>query len=203
MRTRDYRRGLDCALAVAMFVSCSLPGISQSSSDTAKPNSQSIDKQRDGSHDFDFLVGTFKMHHWRLRNPLTGSKTWVEFDGTSVGRMLWDGRVSEDEDVFNDPAGRIEGMTIRFYNPKTHQWSIFWASNTAGGLALPATVGQFDRKNGRGEFYDQESFNGRLILVRYLWTDITENSSHWEQAFSDDGGKTWETNWMNTLERQK
>src|SRR6185503_10934267 len=113
----------------------------------------------------------------RLRNPLTGSTTWVEFDGTSVGRLLWDGRVSQDENVFNDPAGTIEGMTVRFYNAKANQWSIYWASNTLGGLALPPTVGRFDRKGGRGEFFDQETWNGRVILVRYLWFDIQEGSS--------------------------
>jgi hypothetical protein len=159
--------------------------------------------QRDGSRDFDFIVGKWKVHHKRLRNPLTGSTTWVEFEGTSVGRLLWDGRVSQDENVFNDPAGTIEGMTVRFYNAKTDQWSIYWASNTLGGLALPPTVGRFDKKDGRGEFFDQETWNGRVILVRYLWFDIQEGSSRWEQAFSDDGGKTWETNWIQYLERVK
>jgi hypothetical protein len=158
---------------------------------------------RDGSRDFDFIVGKWKVHHRRLRNPLSGSSTWVEFDGTSTGRLLWDGRASEDENVFNDPAGTIEGMTVRYYNAKNGQWSIYWASNTLGGLALPATVGSFDRANGRGEFFDHENWNGRMILVRYLWHDIKQDSCRWEQAFSEDGGKTWETNWIQYIERVK
>jgi len=161
------------------------------------------DKERDGQHDFDFLVGTWKTHHRRLRNPLTGSKTWVEFDGTVVGRMLWDGRVSEDEGVIHDPAGSFDGMTIRFYNPKTHLWSLYWSSTTSGNLTLPATVGKFDKKNGRGEFYDHEAIKDKMVLVRYVWRDITPSSCHWEQAFSEDGGKTWETNWTMDHERIK
>jgi len=200
MRTSTVFSQLICA---AMLIAYSSPGIAQSNSDTASAKLQETGKDRDGSHDFDFIVGNWKSHHRRLRNPLTGSNTWVEFDGTSVGKTLWDGRVSEDESVFNDPAGRIEGLTVRFYNQKTHQWSIYWASNTLGGLALPPVVGQFDVKNGRGEFFDQEPFKDRMILVRYLWFDITPDSCRWEQAFSDDGGKTWETNWIQYIERQK
>jgi hypothetical protein len=199
-RTRALPGSLCCVAVLTLY---SAPGIAQSKPDTASAKPQASGKDRDGSHDFDFIVGTWKTHHRRLRNPLTGSKTWVEFDGTSVGGTLWDGRVSEDENVFNDPAGRIEGMTVRFYNPKTHQWSIWWASNTTGGLALPPIVGQFDAKNGRGEFYDQEPYKDRMILVRYLWFDIKEDSCRWEQAFSDDGGKTWETNWIQYIERVK
>jgi hypothetical protein len=202
MNTRDcaLARSLLCAAVLTLSAS---PAHAQSKPAAADKKIQPSAKERDGSHDFDFIVGTWKVHHRRLRNPLTGSNTWVEFDGTSVGRTLWDGRVSEDENVFNDPAGRIEGMTVRFYNPKTHQWSIWWASNSTGGLALPPIVGQFDTKNGRGEFYDQEPYKDRMILVRYIWFDIKENSSRWEQAFSDDGGKTWETNWIQYLERVK
>ncbi len=159
---------------------------------------------RDGQHDFDFFVGTWKTHHRRLRNPLTGSKTWAEFDGTTIGRVIWDGRVSEDEAVIDDPAGRFEGMSVRFYDTKTHLWSIYWASTTANGaLTLPATVGQFDAKNGRGEFYDHELIKDHMVLVRYIWSDITDKSCHWEQAFSIDGGKTWETNWTMVHERVK
>ena len=138
MRTSTVFSQLICA---AMLIAYSSPGIAQSNSDTASAKLQETGKDRDGSHDFDFIVGNWKSHHRRLRNPLTGSNTWVEFDGTSVGKTLWDGRVSEDESVFNDPAGRIEGLTVRFYNQKTHQWSIYWASNTLGGLALPPVVG--------------------------------------------------------------
>jgi hypothetical protein len=195
MNTRD--RALALGLAAVLLSSA------PTSAQLPAGNPPVVPKRevRDGSRDFDFVVGRWKVRHRRLRNPLTGSSTWVEFDGTSVGRLMWDGRVSQDENVFNDPAGTIEGMTVRFYNVKTGQWSIYWASNTLGGLALPPTVGSFDRKEGRGEFFDQENWNGRIILVRYLWHDIKADSCRWEQAFSEDGGATWETNWIQYLER--
>jgi hypothetical protein len=195
MNTRD--RALALGLAAVLLSSA------PTSAQLPAGNPPVVPKRevRDGSRDFDFVVGKWKVRHRRLRNPLTGSSTWVEFDGTSVGRLMWDGRVSQDENVFNDPAGTIEGMTVRFYNVKTGQWSIYWASNTLGGLALPPTVGSFDRKEGRGEFFDQENWNGRIILVRYLWHDIKADSCRWEQAFSEDGGATWETNWIQYLER--
>jgi hypothetical protein len=195
MNTRD--RALALGLAAVLLSSA------PTSAQLPAGNPPVVPKRevRDGSRDFDFVVGKWKVRHRRLRNPLTGSSTWVEFDGTSVGRLMWDGRASQDENVFNDPAGTIEGMTVRFYNVKTGQWSIYWASNTLGGLALPPTVGSFDRKEGRGEFFDQENWNGRIILVRYLWHDIKADSCRWEQAFSEDGGATWETNWIQYLER--
>jgi hypothetical protein len=195
MNTRD--RALALGLAAVLLSSA------PTSAQLPAGNPPVVPKRevRDGSRDFDFVVGKWKVRHRRLRNPLTGSSTWIEFDGTSVGRLMWDGRVSQDENVFNDPAGTIEGMTVRFYNVKTGQWSIYWASNTLGGLALPPTVGSFDRKEGRGEFFDQENWNGRIILVRYLWHDIKADSCRWEQAFSEDGGATWETNWIQYLER--
>ena len=198
MKTRD--RVLLSAVAAAVLLAAA-PASAQLPA--ANPTVVPKREVRDGSRDFDFIVGKWKMHHRRLRNPLTGSSTWVEFEGTSVGRLLWDGRVSEDENVFHDPAGKIEGMTVRFYNEKSGQWSIYWASNTLGGLALPPTVGSFDRKNGTGTFYDHEIWNGKAILVRYLWHDIQADSCRWEQAFSEDGGRTWETNWIQYIERVK
>jgi hypothetical protein len=96
----------------------------------------------------------------------------------------------------DDPAGNhLEGLSLRLYNPKARQWSLNFANSKAGVLSVP-TVGEF--KNGRGEFYDQEELNGRMILVRNIWSDITENSCRFVQAFSDDGGKTWEDNWIAT-----
>jgi hypothetical protein len=154
---------------------------------------------RDGQHDFDFIVGTWKVHLKRLQHPLTGSTTWVESDGMVVGRKIWNGRANLDEFVTEGPAGRVEGLTLRLYNPQSHQWSLYWANGKDGALGVPPTVGEF--KNGRGEFFDQEPFNGRSILVRYVWSDITANSAHFEQSFSDDGGKTWEVNWISDQTR--
>jgi hypothetical protein len=148
---------------------------------------------RDGQHDFDFEIGTWNTHLSRLVHPLTGSTTWAEYDGTSVVSKIWDGHANLVELEVTGPAGHIEALSLRLYDPQAHQWGLNAASARVGTLSVP-TVGEF--KNGRGEFYDQESFNGRTILVRNLWLDITTNSCRFEQAFSDDGGKTWETNWI-------
>ena len=155
---------------------------------------------RDGSHDFDFEIGKWKTHLRRLIKPLTGSTTWVEYDGTTVVTKIWNGKANLVELDVSGPAGHIEALSLRLYNPDSHQWSLNFANSAGGTMAIP-TVGEF--KNGRGEFYDQETLNGRAILVRFVISDITPNSCHFEQAFSDDGGKTWEVNWIATDTRIK
>jgi hypothetical protein len=156
--------------------------------------------QRDGQHDFDFEIGTWKTHLSRLQHPLTGSHVWIEYEGSSVVRKIWDGRANLVELEVDGPTGHVEGLSLRLYNPQSHQWSLNFANANGGTLSVP-TIGGF--KNGRGEFYDQEPFNGRMILVRNVWSDITANSCRFEQAFSDDGGKTWETNWIAVDTRVK
>jgi hypothetical protein len=153
-----------------------------------------------GQHDFDFEIGTWKIHLKRLEQRLAGSTTWVEFDGTSDTRKVWDGRANLEEFEVDSPTGHIEGLTLRLFNPQTHQWSLYWATSK-GGTVGPPTIGEF--KNGRGEFFDTEPSgpNGRAILVRFVWSDITPNSAHFEQSFSDDGGKTWEVNWITDQTR--
>ena len=150
---------------------------------------------RDGQHDFDFEIGTWKTHLRRLLHPLTGSKTWAEYDGTSVVREVWNGAANLLELRVDGPAGHIEGLSLRLYNPESHQWSLNFSNRSVGSVSQP-TIGEF--KNGRGEFFDQETLNGRAILVRFVISDITPKSCHFEQAFSDDGGKTWEVNWIAT-----
>lgn len=153
---------------------------------------------RDGQHDFDFEIGSWKIHLKRLLHPLTGSTTWEEFDGTSVTRKVWGGRADLEEFETNGSAGKVEGLTLRLYNPQSHQWSLYWANGKDGILGIP-TVGEF--KNGRGEFFDHEPINGRMVLVRFVWSEITPNSAHFEQSFSEDGGKTWEVNWITDQTR--
>jgi hypothetical protein len=157
--------------------------------------------QADGQHDFDYEIGSWKIHLRKRLHPLTGSNTWVDFDGTSVTRKVWDGRANLEEFETDGAAGHVEGLTLRLYSPQSHQWSIFWANSKDGNLGFPPMAGQF--KNGRGEFYDQEIFEGRAIYVRFVWSDITPNSAHFEQSFSADGGKTWETNWITDQTRVK
>jgi hypothetical protein len=161
-------------------------------------NSTSIQRPavtRDGQNDFDFEIGSWKTHLRRLLHPLTGSTTWVEYEGTTVVRKVWNGRANLVELDVAGPAGRIEALSLRLYNPESRQWSLNFANSKGGTLSQP-TIGEF--KNGRGEFFDQETFNGRAILVRFVIFDITPNSCRFEQAFSDDGGKTWEVNWIAT-----
>jgi hypothetical protein len=149
---------------------------------------------RDGSHDFDFEAGTWKTDLKRLLHPLSGSKDWATYQGTTVVSKIWNGKANLVELEVSGPAGRFEGLNLRLYNPQSHQWSLNFAGG-AGMLGVP-TIGAF--QNGRGEFYDQEDFNGRAILVRFVISDISANSCHFEQAFSDDGGKSWEINWIAT-----
>jgi hypothetical protein len=168
-------------------------GQAQATSGAPKTEPPKAIKERDGQHDFDFEIGTWKTHLRRLQRPLTGSTTWVEYTGTTVVRKVWDGRANLVELEVEGPAGRIEGLSLRLYNPETRQWSLNF-SNSAGGTLSPPTIGEF--KDGRGEFYAQDTLNGRAIFVRFVISDITPTSCRFEQAFSDDGGKTWETNWI-------
>jgi hypothetical protein len=177
-----------------------LSGLAQQSSNPSKPKLQPSPTQRDGQHDFDFEIGTWKTHLWRLQHPLSGSNTWVEYDGTSVVRKVWNGRANLIELEVDGPAGHIEGLNLRLYNPESHQWSLNFANSRGGTLSQP-TIGEF--KNGRGEFFNQETFNDRAILVRFVISDIKPNSCRFEQSFSDDGGKTWEVNWIAIDERVK
>lgn len=187
-----------CLLGALIFGSYTGLMALQADSNAAKPGLPAATDKRDGQHDFDFELGTWKIHLKRLLHPLTGSTTWVEFDGTTVTRKVWNGRANLEEFETDGAAGHIEGLTLRLYNPQSHQWSLYWATSKDGALGLP-TIGEF--KNGRGEFFDQEMFNGRSILVRYIWSEITPNSAHFEQSFSDDGGKTWEVNWVTDQTR--
>jgi hypothetical protein len=155
---------------------------------------------RDGQHDFDWQLGTWKIHMQRLQHPLTGSTTWTELDGTVVVRKVWYGRANLAEILANGPSGHLEFLSMRLYDPQSHQWSLNFASSNGGTLGVPL-YGEF--KNGRGEFYDQETYNGRMILVRFVFETLTADSTRDEQAFSADGGKTWEVNWVNTQTRVK
>jgi hypothetical protein len=149
---------------------------------------------RDGQHDFDFEIGRWATHLRRLKSPLTGSTDWVEYEGTSDVRKVWDGRANLVELDVAGPAGRIEGLSLRLYRPGSGQWSLTFASSASGILVNPA-IGAFD-DDGRGAFYSQEDLDGRAILSRFVVSDITATSCRFEQAFSDDWGSTWESNWI-------
>ena len=128
----------------------------------------------DGGHGFDFLIGDWKAHLRQLDKPLTGSTTWVEYEGISRTHKVLDTNANFEEFAVRPigAAGKAKkGQTLRLYNPDTREWSIYLVDADKGQLPLPATVGRF--KDGKGEFYDMELWNGRTILVRYQWTPGT------------------------------
>jgi hypothetical protein len=150
---------------------------------------------RDGQHDFDFEFGTWKTKLRRLVGPLSGSSRWVEYEGTTVVSKVWGGRANLVELVVDGPAGRIEGLNLRLYDPQTRRWSLNFASPRSGVMATP-TIGAFDDSGQRGEFYADETLNGRPIRVRFVISRIGADAWRFEQAFSPDGGLTWEVNWI-------
>jgi hypothetical protein len=156
---------------------------------------------RDGAHDFDFLIGNWKAHVRRLPDRLVGSTTWVEYDGISNHKKILDTNANFEEFDVDNPEKHlhIKAQTLRLYNPDSHQWSTYPLDLDKGVLSLPPVVGQFT--GNRGEFYDQEQYKGRSILVRYVWLNISPKSARMEQSFSPDGGKTWEANWICELSR--
>ena len=162
--------------------------------------------QRDGSHDFDFLIGDWKAHVRVLRNRLDGSndsKDWVAYEGISNHKKLLDSNANFEEfDAYcTQLQKRNKGQTLRLYNPETHQWSIYLVDLDKGTLDLPPVIGQFT--DNRGEFYNQDTYKGRAIFVRYVWLNISisPKSARMEQSWSADGGKAWEVNWICELSR--
>jgi len=149
------------------------------------------------ANNFDFFVGRWTSKQRRLREVLTGSDDWYEFPGVSECWSVLGGAGNFDEVTF--PTLGTGGVTLRLYDQTTDEWSLYWASSKAG-LAMPPQVGRFD-DNGRGVFLADDVYNGRPVKVVYIWSDITEESCRWEQAFSVDEGVTWETNWVSDFTR--
>jgi len=187
------------------FMVCSLmmalqQGIAQENPGSASTSVPTTSTQRDGQHDFDPLIGSWKYHLKRRVHPLTGSNEWVEFDGTGVCYKVWNGGASVDTVDLDGPTGHIEGLTLRVYDPESHQWRLYWA-NRKKGILDPPQVGEF--KDGHGQFFAQDVINGKAILIRFDWTNLNTSTPHFEQSFSDDGGKTWEVNWITDQTRVK
>lgn len=155
----------------------------------AKSGAQTAAAERDGQHDFDWMAGSWKEHTKIRVHSSTGPNTWIEFDGTGIAHKIWEGRAMLDESEADTPNGHVEGLMLYTYNPQTHQWYIYFASDKNGKVSLP-NVGEF--KDGRGEFYVQDAMNGKLLLNRYVWSATTSASPHYEESWSSDGGRTWE-----------
>ena len=157
----------------------------------------------DGQHDFDFLIGSWKIHLKRLSHPLSGSNEWVEFDGTVVCRTVWNGLAEVEEFNVDSPEKNIfiKGLAVRLYNPRTRQWTIYWANSKNGTFDPQSQSGQFT--DGHGEFYGQDTVDGRTVYVRWIWSKTASPAPHFEQAFSADGGRTWEVNWITEQTRME
>jgi hypothetical protein len=179
--------GLGCCATLAMTEA--------QATDTVAPASVT---QRDGQHDFEFIFGRWKIHLKRRVHSSTGSDTWTEFDGYGRYQKIWDGRANLNDFEADSPTGHVEGLTLRTYNPQTHQWSLYWANSQDGILGVPQ-VGQF--RDGQGEFYAQDTIDGKAVFIRYVWSKITPKSVHFEQAFSSDGGRSWDVNWISDMVR--
>jgi hypothetical protein len=167
----------------------------------SQDNPQRIEKaDLSGLHDFDWLIGEWRVQHRRLKERLANNTEWVEFDGACVNFPLMDGRGNVDDNRINIPGDHYRGVGLRSYDPKTGLWAIWWVdSRTPHGAVDPPVKGKF--VNGVGTFYADDTLRGKPIRVRFIWSQITPTSAHWEQAFSPDGGKTWEVNWTMEFKR--
>ncbi len=183
--------------AIPMLFLCCVCAAQQASK---PPTENQLSAPPDGQHDFDFEIGTWDTELKRLLHPLTGSREWVACRGTTLVHKVWNGRANLVELAADCPSGHFDALNLRLYNPASHQWTLNFANAAAGTLGQP-TVGKF--KHGRGEFYDQELFNGRAILVRFVIVPVSADVYRFEQSFSDDGGRTWELNWVATDTRVK
>jgi hypothetical protein len=191
----EFTRAMLVASAILLTLSHTRPV--QAAQDNP-PSASAADLS--GLHDFDFLVGEWRVHSRKLKERLVGSQDWEEFDGTLRSMKLMEGFANVDDTVFNMLEGDYRGVAPRAYDPKTGEWAIWWidARNPHGALD-PPVKGRF--KNGVGIFYAEDTLRGKPIKVRFTWSHITATTARWEQAFSADGGKTWETNWTQKLEK--
>lgn len=151
------------------------------------------------AHDFDFLVGRWMVQHRRLKHRLAHSNEWETFSGTCEARMILDGQANLDENVLELPGRTYRAATLRAFDPSKETWSIWWLDARHPHQLDPPVVGAF--RDGVGAFFANDVWNGRSIIVRFIWSDITANSARWQQAFSEDAGKSWETNWVMDFKR--
>ena len=151
------------------------------------------------ARDFDFLVGSWKVQHRRLKKRLAGSTDWIDFDGTFVNWPVLGGRGNAGDNMMNFPGAPFRGVGIRTLDPKAGEWLSWWLDGRNPSAIAPPVRGGFE--GGVGTFIGDDSFAGRPIRTRVLWSRITAISARWEQAFSVDGGASWETNWISDFER--
>ena len=151
--------------------------------------------------DFDFFMGTWKVRHKRLKARLVGSGEWEVFAGVCVAQKTLGGYGNVDDNVLELPSGTYRAVTLRSYDARSETWSIWWLdSRNPGSLDIPV-VGRFE--NGVGTFLAEDTLNGKPIQVRFQWTVPEPDAPRWEQAFSPDAGRSWETNWVMDFTRQR
>lgn len=151
------------------------------------------------SSDFDFFMGRWRVRHRRLEQRLARCTDWVEFQGASTARKILGGFGNLDENDIDLPGDPYVGVTLRTYDPKTGNWAIHWFDSRTPGNLDPPMIGRFE--GGVGIFHANHTFQDKPIQVRFIWSQITPISCRWEQAFSDDGGESWETNWIMDFSR--
>ncbi len=154
----------------------------------------------DGRHDFDFLAGRWTVAHRRLRRRLAGDTTWDDCWGACESVPVIGGLGNVDDNVLHLPTGTGRAMTLRLFDPARDRWSIWWADSRRMCLE-PPVHGRFE--GGLGTFFGDDVHEGRPVRVRFLWSGIGPESARWEQAFSIDGGRTWETNWTMQFDRAR
>ncbi|MDQ2990536.1 MAG: hypothetical protein M3R60_15680 [Pseudomonadota bacterium] len=165
---------------------------------------QNDTSERGGIADFDFLRGPWRVDNRRLRLRLQGNDDWETFTATQHNCALPGGIGNYDDFIAATWRPDYVGMSLRLFNPQTGLWSIYWLDNQTGGvdragLMLPPVVGKFT--DGVGVFEGDDVLDGRPIRVRYTWSAIRSDSACWEQAMSDDGGRSWELNWRMLFQR--
>jgi hypothetical protein len=143
---------------------------------------------RDGGHDFDFDFGVWHTDITRRLHPLSASSEAMKLTGTVTISKVWGGKAQLEEIEADGPKGHWEGMSLFLYDPNAHQWSQTFVGS-ASGVVTPGFVGSFH--DGRGELFQQDTLDGRSVLVRATWSHITPNSHTYEEHYSADGGKTW------------
>ena len=152
------------------------------------------------ANDFDFFHGRWAVHHRRLKERLASCTEWQVFGGTTRVQALLGGAGNVDDNVIELPGGTYRAATLRAFDPATRQWAIWWLDGRHPHTVDTPMIGRFE--NGVGTFFADDTHHGRPIKVRFLWSRITPTTAHWEQAFSVDGGKTWETNWEMDFTRE-
>jgi hypothetical protein len=184
------------AAVVVSALTIASPAATAQSAKPAKADEPGLAAHR---HDWDWLVGSWTVRHHRLKGRLVGSTEWEDFAGTSRLWLTLDGLGTVDDNVLELPGGTYRAVGIRSFDPKTSQWSIWWLDGRNPTYIEPPVHGGF--KDGVGTFIGDDTLNGRPIKMRFRWSNITPTSAHWEQAFSPDGGATWETNWTMEFTR--